>query len=115
MRQPDRFVLSWREQGTVIRTVDVARHEARREKGPGGVSFVRFPELASALTAEWSRSGAGTTGSTAGAERAVLHAADDAHYEEMIAAMDAIYQVRRTSTRGARERDPAFVVTLATN
>jgi biopolymer transport protein ExbD len=117
MRQPDRFVLSWRDRGAVIRTVDVTRHQTKRQVGPAGVAFVRFPELAAALTNEWSQGGAAAHGP--GAERAVLHAPDDARYEEMIAAMDAIYQVRRADTSGAAPRTgggaPAFMVTLATN
>jgi biopolymer transport protein ExbD len=115
MRQPDRFVLSWRDRGTVIRTVDVARHEPKKQKGPNGAAFVRFPELAQALTTEWSQAAAKAHGP--GAERAVLHAPDDARYEEMIAAMDAIYQVRRAGPVAPHvgEGAPAFVVTLATN
>jgi hypothetical protein len=105
MRQADRFSLSWREQGSVLRSREVPRRQGapvRVAVKPG--TSLQFPELREAVGAEYQAEGAGPR-----PPRAVLHTANDARYEDIIAAMDAIDSVRR-SERGA---PPAFVVTLA--
>jgi biopolymer transport protein ExbD len=98
MGQPERFVLVWRQNGTVLRTRDVMRRDDRTTTP----SALRFPELADALRAE---------PRPTGVARAVVHAPDGARYEELIAVMDAIDSVRHKDAAAT----PAFLVTLALN
>lgn len=106
LHAPDKIVVSWRKDGIVLRSLDVPR---RATAVAGGL---RFAELAAAVAAEWKVEGTTRGPNDAGADRAVLHTANDTRYEEMVAAMDAIYGVRRVVRGGAI---PAFAVTLATN
>ena len=51
MRSPDKFVLVWKQSGTVISTVDVPRKDNMVVKD--GKKAIRFPELAQKIEAEW--------------------------------------------------------------
>src|SRR5213595_1428940 len=51
MRSPDKFVLIWKQSGTVISTVDVPRKDNVVTKGTS--KSVRYPELAAKIEAEW--------------------------------------------------------------
>ena len=106
MHAPGKFVLTWRQNGVVLRSLDVPR-PASAAKGE-----VRFHELEAAVDKEWRADGTHKAPSDLARDRAVLHTANDARYEEVIAAMDAIYGVHR-AVRGASV--PAFAVTFAVN
>ncbi len=107
MHAADRFVLTWRRDGVVLRSLDVPRR-AMTAAGGG----VRFADLATAVEKEWKTEGTTRAPTDLGRDRAVLHTSNDTRYEEMIAAMDAIYGVNRIARGG---KVPAFAVTLAAN
>ena len=86
-----------------MRSRDVPRRQVTQARVAPGTPL-EFPELREAIGAEYRAEGA-----TRVPPRAVVHTANDAHYEDIIAAMDAIDAVRRPE-RGAPD---AFVVTLA--
>src|SRR5258708_3095793 len=113
MRTSDRFVLSWRQDGIVVRSLDVPRRATKTPVGAGARTTTRFDELAAAVANEWGAQGEHKSPTDRVADRAVLHTANDTRYEEMIAVMDAIYQVRRPGP--AKYVRPAFGVSLATN
>ena len=108
MRRGDRFVLSWRSGHTILSTVDVPRRPDNAEGAAGG--DLRFPELADAVTREWRANGSHAASTDTTRDEAVLHAADDSSYADMIGAMDAVYVTQR-DVRGVRTA--AFAVTLA--
>src|SRR5215813_1299421 len=56
MNQPDKFVLVWKQAGTVISTVDVPRKDNLQVKD--GKKSIRYPELAAKIEAEWKTVGA---------------------------------------------------------
>jgi hypothetical protein len=103
-RSPDAFILEWRQGGTLIKTATVPRRTA------ASTSPLRFPELQSALEKEWATDGAHRDATDTARDRVVLQTANGARYEEIVAEMDAVYGVTRTS-RGAKV--PAFAVTFA--
>jgi hypothetical protein len=96
-RTPDRFVLSWREGSTVIRSRDVARDRA---------------SLAVAMGEEWRNDGVHTSPQDPERDQAVLHTPDDASFSDMVAVMDAIEAPQRPLSHGT---SPAFRLTLATH
>src|SRR5580765_3808498 len=51
MRAPDKFVLIWKQAGTVISTIDVARKDTVETSI--GAKLVRYPELAAKIESEW--------------------------------------------------------------
>src|SRR5450631_875644 len=51
MRSTDKFVLIWKQAGTVISTVDVPRKDEINTQGNAKV--VRFPDLAAKIESEW--------------------------------------------------------------
>jgi biopolymer transport protein ExbD len=106
LRWPDKIVITWRQDDVVLAAVDVPR---KRMTDSGGV---RFADLGAVLEAQWKAEGTARAPSDLRRDRAVLHTSNDTRYDEMIAAMDAIYGVKR-AVRGGIE--PAFAVTLATN
>lgn len=95
MRRDGRFVLEWRLGGTVLTKDEVAR---RAETAPGGV--LRYPALASEVTRLWAAHGAHRSPLDAERDRAVLHAANGAEFEEIVAAMDAIHATSRATPHG---------------
>jgi hypothetical protein len=105
MRAPDKFTLTWREGTLLASSVDVPRHAVVGKDG------VHFPELAAAAAREWRSHGMHASPSDPQRDGAVLHTANDTPFEEMAAAMDALYAPTRPTTHG---ETPAFAVTLAT-
>jgi biopolymer transport protein ExbD len=107
-RDPSKFVLAWRQGATVVRTVDVPR-DAR----PQGVAL---RALASQVTDEWSSLGKHREATDRQFDRAVVHAANDMRYAELIAVMDAVAQPkRRFTTNGKAYELSAFDVSFATD
>jgi biopolymer transport protein ExbD len=104
---PTKFVVAWKQGRTVIRSTDVAR-ETRQGRG------VAFPGLAAKVSEEWKASGAHRETSDHRFDRAVVHAANDMPYSELIAVMDAVAHSKRAIANGGKVVEAtAFDVTFA--
>lgn len=104
---PSKFVLAWKQGRTVLRTTDVPR-EAKR----GG--SVVFPGLAAKVAGEWKASGVHREAMDRRFDRAVVHAANDMPYAELIAVMDAVAHPKRPVSNGSKLVEAtAFEVTFA--
>jgi biopolymer transport protein ExbD len=112
MRFADKFVLSWRQGGVVLSSLEVERKPTVRQAGAGKTAM-EFGDLEATLEREWQRSGEHRVGN--GRDRAVLHTANGTRYEEMIAVMDAIHGVSRPLDPGRAPTVTAYSVVLATN
>src|SRR5277367_5465849 len=53
MRTPDKFVLIWKQAGTVISTIDVARKTPEVPVKEGPIDTFRYPDLAAKIQSEW--------------------------------------------------------------
>jgi biopolymer transport protein ExbD len=105
---PAKFVLAWKQGSTVIRTVDVPR-DARRPKGS-------LPVLAAKVEDEWKASGVHRDPGDRRFDQAVVHAANDMPYGELIAVMDAVSEPKRSASAGGKSALlPAFDITFATD
>jgi hypothetical protein len=114
MRSPDKFVLIWKQSGTVISTVDVPRKDNVVTKG--NVKVVRYPELAQKIEAEWKSVGSHRDGTDKKFDQAILHTDNETPYVYLIGVIDAIYQPHRNYNVGGKsEQVPAFNVTFAVN
>jgi biopolymer transport protein ExbD len=98
MRGRDRFVVTRKVDGVVISSSDVEKDSAR------------YTALAKALETEWRANGQHRDGRDSERDRVVLHTSNDARYDEIVAAMDAVYSVKRSF--GAHPTE-AFAVTFA--
>jgi biopolymer transport protein ExbD len=104
---PSKFVLAWKQGRTVLRTTEVAR-ETKKTAG------VTFPSLAEKISDEWKASGAHRETTDRRFDRAVVHAANDMPYSELIAVMDAVAQPKRHLSSGSKlVETTAFEVTFA--
>jgi biopolymer transport protein ExbD len=114
MRGPDKFVLIWKQAGTVISTIDVTRKDDLQMEGPTKV--VRYPELASKIESEWKTVGAHRDPTDRKFDQAILHTDNETPYVYIIGVIDAIYQAHRPfQVAGKTEQVPAFNVTFAVN
>ena len=106
---PSKFVLAWMQGRTVVRSVDVPRDRTKT----GGMSF---PGLAAKITEEWKSAGVHHDATDRRFDRAVVHAANDMPYSELIAVMDAVAQPKRPLASGSNLHETtAFDVTFATD
>jgi len=104
---PTKFVLAWKQGRTVLRTTDVPRETKKH----GAVSF---PGLASKVSEEWRTSGSHREPTDKRFDRAVVHAANDMPYSELIAVMDAVAHSKRSYASGSKLVEAtAFDVTFA--
>jgi biopolymer transport protein ExbD len=114
MRSPDKFVLVWKQAGTVISTADVPRKDALITKD--GKKSIRFPDLAAKIEQEWKATGGHRDASDKKFDQAILHTDNETPYVYLIGVIDAIYQARRPfNIAGKAEQVPAFNVTFAVN
>lgn len=114
MRGTDKFVLVWKQSGTVISTVDIARKDNLTEKD--GKKSIRFPELAQKIEAEWKTTGGHRDPTDKKFDQAVLHTDNNTPYVYLIGVIDAIYAAQRPFNVGGKtEQVPAFNVTFAVN
>ena len=114
MRSPDKFVLIWKQSGTVISTQDVPRKDNLIVKD--GKKSIRFPDLAEKISQEWKNSGQHRDASDKKFDQAILHTDNDTQYVYLIGVIDAIYAAHRPYNLGAKTEDvPAFNVTFAVN
>jgi biopolymer transport protein ExbD len=110
-KDPSKFTLVWKDGGTVVRSFDVQR-EGKPQRGG-----VAFPTLASKLAEEHRASGQHREATDAKFDRAVVHAANDMPYHELIAVMDAVAQPKRAVrlAGGKTTEASAFEITFATD
>jgi hypothetical protein len=114
MRTPDKFVLIWKQSGTVISTVDVPRKDNLIVKD--GKKSIRYPELAQKIEAEWKTVGTHRDGTDKKFDQAILHTDNETPYVFLIGVIDAIYQAHRPyNVAGKSEQVPSFNVTFAVN
>ncbi len=114
MRTPDKFVLIWKQAGTVISTVDVPRKDNLIIKD--NKKFIRYPDLAAKIESEWKTVGAHRDGTDKKFDQAILHTDNETPYVFLIGVIDAIYQPHRPFNIGGKaEQVPAFNVTFAVN
>jgi biopolymer transport protein ExbD len=115
MRQPDKFVLIWKQGATVVNSVDVPRKDDVKE-GQGGKKEIRYPDLAKKIAEEWSTNGSHRDQSDPKLDQCVLHTDNETQYVYLIGVIDAIYQKHRLMlVRGKPADVPAFNVTFAVN
>jgi biopolymer transport protein ExbD len=114
MRSADKFVLIWKQAGTVISTVDVPRKDVVEKEGQ--VKVIRFPDLASKVESEWKTVGTHRDPSDKKFDQAILHTDNETPYGAIIGVIDAVYQVHRPFSAGSKtENVPAFNVTFSVN
>ncbi len=114
MRGTDKFVLIWKQSGTVISTVDVPRKDVVTVEGPTRV--VRFPDLAAKVASEWNTVATHKSESDKKFDQAILHTDNETPYGAIIGVIDAVYQVHRPYKKGSKvESLPAFNMTFAVN
>jgi biopolymer transport protein ExbD len=114
MRSTEKFVLIWKQGGTVVSTVDVPRKDDSRVEGTTRV--VRYPELAAKIEAEWKTVGQHRDASDKKFDQAVLHTDNETPYSNIIGVIDAIYQAKRPFNMGKKvENVPSFNVTFSVN
>ncbi len=115
MRQPDKFVLIWKQGATVVNSIDLPRKDDVKE-GQGGRKEIRYPDLAKKISEEWSTNGSHRDQSDPKLDQCVLHTDNETQYVYLIGVIDAIYQKHRPMlVRGKPENVPAFNVTFAVN
>jgi len=114
MRSADKFVLIWKQAGTVISTVDVPRKDVIEKEG--AVKVIRFPDLAAKVESEWKTVGTHRDASDKKFDQAILHTDNETPYGAIIGVIDAVYQVHRPFSTGSKtENVPAFNVTFSVN
>ena len=114
MRSPDKFVLIWKQSGTVISTVDVPRKDNLVVKD--NKKSIRFPDLAQKIESEWKTVGQHRDATDKKFDQAVLHTDNETAYVYLIGVIDAIYQAHRPYNIGGKSEEvPAFNVTFAVN
>ena len=114
MRSPEKFVLIWKQSGTVISTIDVPRKDVVSLEGQTKV--VRFPDLAAKITSEWTTVGAHRDASDKKFDQAILHTDNETPYGQIVGVIDAVYQVHRPFQLGTKvDSVPAFNMTFSVN
>ena len=114
MRGADKFVLIWKQAGTVISTVDVPRKDVVEKEGQ--VKGIRFPDLAAKVESEWKTVGSHRDATDKKLDQAILHTDNETPYGAIIGVIDAVYQVHRPFTVGGKsETVPAFNITFSVN
>jgi biopolymer transport protein ExbD len=110
----DQFSLVWKQGATVLSEMAVPKKGVL--VGSGGPSeTVRYPDLAKALEAEWSKNGEHRAEHDRKSDQAVLHTDDKLPFKDMVAVLDAIHTVKRDMKlpTGANVNVPAFELVLA--
>ncbi len=114
MRSPEKFVLIWKQAGTVINQQDVPRKDIISMEGTTRV--VRFPDLATKIAAEWTSVGTHRDASDKKFDQAILHTDNETPYSAVIGVIDAVYQIHRPFQAGSRlDSVPAFNMTFSVN
>ena len=110
MRPSGKFVLTWRQGGTSLESIEVPRREATGSDREA----VRFPELAAEVAKEWKSTGQHENSFDTRVDQAVLHTDNKSEFKLIVGAIDAIYSAHREMRIGAKSaKVPAFNVTFA--
>jgi biopolymer transport protein ExbD len=116
MRQPDKFVLVWKQGATVVNSIDVPRKDDMKEDPGTHAKDIRYPDLAKKIAEEWGTNGSHRDQGDPKLDQCVLHTDNETQYVYLIGVIDAIYQKHRPMlVRGKPEEVPAFNVTFAVN
>jgi len=116
MRQPDKFVLVWKQGATVVNSIDVPRKDDMKEDPNTHAKEIRYPDLAKKISEEWGTNGSHRDQGDPKLDQCVLHTDNETQYVYLIGVIDAIYQKHRPMlVRGKPEEVPAFNVTFAVN
>jgi biopolymer transport protein ExbD len=116
MRQPDKFVLVWKQGATVVNSIDVPRKDDMKEDPNSHAKEIRYPDLAKKIMEEWGTNGSHRDQGDPKLDQCVLHTDNETQYVYLIGVIDAIYQKHRPMlVRGKPEEVPAFNVTFAVN
>jgi biopolymer transport protein ExbD len=114
MHFPEKFVLTWKQGGTVVSTVDVPRREDVQQTGSRRV--VKYPDLAAKIEQEWQTVGQHRDPSDRKLDQAILHSDNETPYSNIIGVIDAVYKAKRNYNMGRKvEKVPAFNVTFSVN
>lgn len=107
------FGLVWKQAGTVVSEVHIPK--VTTEIGDDQSKLVRYPELAHAITKEWSERGSHTDPSDRKPDQAVLHSDNRTPFKELVAVLDAIHATKRDlrANDGSTAKVPAFNATFA--
>jgi biopolymer transport protein ExbD len=108
----ERFVLTWRQDKTVVSSVEVPM--SRVVRGEGRQATTSYPELAAAIEREWRAQGSHRDPGDPRADVAIVHCDDRAPYGQIVAVIDAVYRTQRTFPGGGKTAAPAMWVTFAT-
>lgn len=116
MRQPEKFVLVWKQGATVVNSIEVPRKDDLKTDGHGAKS-IRFPDLAKKISEEWKTNGGHRDAGDKVKDQAVLHTDNETPYVFVIGVIDAIYDTHRklNTAAGKAEDVPSFNVTFAVN
>jgi len=111
MRSDQSFKLSWQVGSTVMTSTLVPKQVL--QVGPDN-GTPRYPDLAKKIEEEWASQGNHRNANDHGLDRAVVHTGATASFEEIVAAIDAIYAPKRR-VDGSTEPIAAFRVGFATD
>ena len=108
----NRFHLLWKENGTIINSVDVER----KRVSMGDSGDYSYPDLAAKVAAEWQTNGQHRAVADQKLDRAVLHVDNNASFADIAAIMDALHATKRQMGIGPSTTTiPAFNVAFAVN
>jgi hypothetical protein len=99
----DKFTLTWKQGATVVSSFDVSRIEVDG----------RYPDLASAIAAEWRMNGSHRDARDRELDQAVLHTGDQLPFGNIVAIIDAVHAPKRAFAES--NTVAAFNVTFATD
>lgn len=106
------FNIVWKSGATTLTEQRIARKPLENEAN--GSSFVRYPDLAKAISEEWKRNGDHKDPADKAVDRAVIHTADQLPFKEIAAVLDAIAEPKRDiAVNGSVTKIPAFATTFA--
>ena len=132
MRQPDKFVLSWKQGAQVTTSLEVVRKDNLQEKsGAKSVSYgtayataddlkankcKQDESLAATICREWLNNASHKDASDHKTDQVVLHTDNETQYVYIIGVIDAIYSTQRDENfNGRTGKRPVFNVTFAVN
>ncbi len=110
-RGADKFVLTWKEGEKVLRTSEIPKREVTETHGK--LRRVRYPELQTALSAEWATYGLHRDSADRKVDPLVLRTSNELPYASLVGLMDASSSVRRPLGPSAPGDTAAFDVTFA--
>ncbi len=127
MRDPTKFVLSWKSGAQVVDSTEVPRVDHMEEKN--GTKSIKYGvamtekdkcntdgSLAAVICAQWKDKGSHKDTTDRKLDQVVLHTDNDTLYINIIAVIDAVYGTQRDqNVDGKPKPRPAFNITFAVN